>query len=88
MANYIECAYFEDGYGLLCGQMMPKESTVKDLLVFLEKPLLHEGLSIRQQAVHLDTVLSAGDRLEISPSLLVDYKEKRRRLVASRKEKK
>ena len=81
--QYVEVAWYDGITGCICGLKIGK-ITVSEALKLLELEYTDSGVGVNGQLVACDHVLSEGDRIEVYPPLLVDPKEKRRRLLERR----
>ena len=85
--NYIEVAYFKEGAGHLLGVKVPAGMSVEGILKHCDIDNAH-GVGVWGKMVELNHVPKDQDRIEIYPPLQIDPREKRRRLVESKRRKK
>ena len=76
---YIEVAYFEHSFPLLCGLQVLPGTTVQDCLELLRlTEFTYSSLGIRGRQVSLNHVVKDEDRIELYLPLIIDIKERRR----------
>ena len=79
---YIEVAYYEHGFPLLCGLQVLPGATIQDCLALLKlTDFTYSSLGIRGRQVSLNYVVKDEDRIELYLPLFIDIKERRRGLA-------
>ncbi|MCP8352073.1 RnfH family protein [Candidatus Synchoanobacter obligatus] len=81
--QYVEVAWYDGHTGCICGLQVGLV-TVAEALRILELEFIESYVGVNGKLVAGDYLLNEGDRIALYPPLLVDPKEKRRRLLERR----
>ena len=82
--QYVEVSYF-DGEGVIFG-IRCQPISVRQLLEMCGIDYTNSTIGKQQKVVGLDYIVADGDQIALYPPLRVDPKQKRRRLVESKKQ--